>query len=176
VIYAIRAVDTGRIKFGRAASVGKRVRELEVGCPFDLEIVAVADWPDEEEKFIHKLLDKDYVRGEWFLEGQRSEELITLMLKGKEGLDTWIKYSQTMGVRPTREQRLEKQRISRQRAFQASLPKISSLSSTRQSRATEMAHLFTLSLLTWESSTLRSIATSLSTERANGGTLRLVEH
>lgn len=57
MIYAIRAVGTEYIKFGKARSVGKRLAELETGCPHDLEIIAVADWPDEQEKSVHLYLE-----------------------------------------------------------------------------------------------------------------------
>ena len=38
MIYAIRAVGTDYIKFGKAISVGKRLKELECGSAHELSI------------------------------------------------------------------------------------------------------------------------------------------
>jgi hypothetical protein len=53
MIYAIEAVGSGFIKFGKARSVGRRLKELETACPYDLHIIAVADWPDGAETALH---------------------------------------------------------------------------------------------------------------------------
>jgi hypothetical protein len=88
VIYAIRAVGTQYVKVGKATSVGKRLKELEVGCPHDLHIEAVADWPDEEERRLHRYLDQSYVRGEWYRDSARLEDVIGLM-RNPDGLGAW---------------------------------------------------------------------------------------
>lgn len=87
MIYAIRAVGTQFIKFGRAKSVGKRLTELECGSPHELEILAVADWPDEAEKAIHLYLMPILHRREWFLEGNLSQEVLLWMVNGQAGLE-----------------------------------------------------------------------------------------
>src|SRR5678816_3391319 len=79
MIYAIRALGTSYIKFGKAASVGKRLKELETGSPHELYIEAVADWPDEEERRIHRYLIDSYVRREWFEDGDGTNEVIGLL-------------------------------------------------------------------------------------------------
>lgn len=80
MIYAIQAVGTEFIKIGRANSVGKRLKELETGCPHELTIVAVANWPDGAEKAIHRLLAKFNARLEWFINTEETRQVIEWML------------------------------------------------------------------------------------------------
>ena len=87
MIYAIEAVGSGFIKFGRAKSVGKRLKELETACPYDLHIVAVADWPDGAETAIHLHLRSMHQRGEWFMDGELTKEVLSWMLNGQAGLE-----------------------------------------------------------------------------------------
>lgn len=89
MIYAIRAVGTEFIKFGKTKSVGKRLTELEVACPHDLHIEAVANWPDEEERRLHIYLRDHLVRGEWFRECERTWQVIVLLRNERFGLQSW---------------------------------------------------------------------------------------
>lgn len=86
MIYAIRAVGTEYIKFGKAKSVGKRLAELETGCPHDLEILAVADWPDEQERAVHRYLQSQAHRREWFKDGEMAQEVISWMADQENGM------------------------------------------------------------------------------------------
>ena len=88
MIYAIRAVGTEYIKIGKANSVGRRLKELEVASPFELHIEAVADWPDDEERRLHIYLRPHYVRGEWFKDGETLTHVIEL-LRRETGLGEW---------------------------------------------------------------------------------------
>ena len=87
MIYAIEAVGSGYIKFGRARSVGKRLKELECACPHDLHILAVADWPDGAETAVHLYLEPELQRGEWFKDSQLVREVISWMVNGQAGLE-----------------------------------------------------------------------------------------
>ena len=87
MIYAIEAVGSGFIKFGRAKSVGKRLKELETACPHDLHIIAVADWPDGAETALHLHLRPMHERGEWFRDGPITREVLAWMLNGQAGLE-----------------------------------------------------------------------------------------
>lgn len=87
MIYAIEAVGSGFIKFGRAKSVGRRLKELECACPFDLHIIAVADWPDGAETAVHLHLSPMHERGEWFKDGPLTREVLSWMLNGQTGLE-----------------------------------------------------------------------------------------
>jgi hypothetical protein len=84
MIYAIEADRF--IKFGRAANVGKRLAELETGCPFDLTILAAADWPNGAETAIHRLLANHRQRGEWFKDCPEARQIIGWMLNKDVGL------------------------------------------------------------------------------------------
>jgi hypothetical protein len=87
MIYAIEAVGSGFIKFGRAKSVGRRLAELETACPFELNIIAAADWPDGAESALHTYLQPALERGEWFKDGPLIREAIAWMLNGQAGLE-----------------------------------------------------------------------------------------
>ena len=86
MIYAIRAAGTPYIKFGRASSVARRIREMETGCPHDLEVLASADWPDGIEKGIHAYLDDSWQRGEWYMDSDRTAQVIA-WLKAPDGYE-----------------------------------------------------------------------------------------
>jgi hypothetical protein len=66
VIYAIHAVDTEFVKFGKADKIKRRLINLQVSSPHELRVIAQADWPDSAEALIHALLRQSRVRGEWF--------------------------------------------------------------------------------------------------------------
>lgn len=86
MIYAIRAVGTEFVKFGKAKSVGKRLQGLETGCPFELHIEAVADWADGIESAIHQYLAEHCQKFEWFRDSDRTAQVIAWMNAGEDGL------------------------------------------------------------------------------------------
>lgn len=90
MIYAIQAVGTQFIKFGRANSVSRRLSQIETGCPLELNVLAVADWHDGIEKSIHQYLDQHWERGEWFRKSNRTDEIIGFMLDGGAGLEAFL--------------------------------------------------------------------------------------
>lgn len=87
MIYAIEAWGTGFIKFGKSKSIKQRLRELEVGSPFELHIRALAEWPDEAESAIHLFLQADIERGEWYQEGVLTEQVLGWMGSSDYGLE-----------------------------------------------------------------------------------------
>jgi hypothetical protein len=96
VIYAIRAVGTEFVKVGKANSVGKRLKELEVGSPHELHIEAVADWHDAEERRLHRYLRDCCVRGEWFKDSPRLDDVVRLM-RSEDGLEAWRAICESLG-------------------------------------------------------------------------------
>lgn len=87
MIYAMKCESW--IKFGRSCnSVHARLREIRVANPHEVELIAQADWPDEEEELIHVHLTQQHHRGEWFNDGEEAREVIRLMLD-QEGLSKW---------------------------------------------------------------------------------------
>jgi hypothetical protein len=70
-LYVIKAASTGYYKVGKAINPSTRVRRLQTGSPFDLEIVHTVCGEDEIEasrleRRVHELLDPHHLRGEWF--------------------------------------------------------------------------------------------------------------
>ena len=92
MLYAIKAVGTPFVKFGltRGDQIGKRLAQLQVGCPYELALLAIADWPDASERQIHWYLGPLLERGEWFSEGERTSHVLRLMTQGSAGLEALI--------------------------------------------------------------------------------------
>jgi hypothetical protein len=113
VIYAIRAVGTEFVKVGKANSVGKRLKELEVGSPHELHIEAVANWPDHEERRLHRYLNVAYARGEWFRDCPKLDDVIGLM-RSPDGLEAWRVICEALGwLIPTERAALTRKRTKR---------------------------------------------------------------
>lgn len=62
--YFVRARDTDMIKIGRAADVKQRISDLQVACPYPLDLLVsvVGDF----EKHAHKRFKTSRLHGEWF--------------------------------------------------------------------------------------------------------------
>jgi tRNA U38,U39,U40 pseudouridine synthase TruA len=86
VIYAIHAVGTNFVKFGKANNVKRRLAALQTSNPLELRVLAQADWPDSAEARIHALLRHSSVRGEWFSLDKLAVNLVALM-REPDGLD-----------------------------------------------------------------------------------------
>lgn len=79
MIYAIRAVGTNFIKIGYTSkSPLERVRELQTGCPLDLELVACCQGKKTMETWLHwRLLKaKAHHRGEWFTDCDEMRKIV----------------------------------------------------------------------------------------------------
>jgi hypothetical protein len=103
VIYAIRALGTNLIKFGKAKSPESRIAILQTGCPVDLALIAVADWPDSEDFKLHIFLSEDHARGEWFKDGNRAKKALDCMRDIKHGLERWHQLKRKYSVHSIRE-------------------------------------------------------------------------
>ena len=88
MIYAIKAKGTRYIKFGKSKRMDRRMAQMNVSTPFDLELLAVADWPDGEEARVHAFLRRDWIKGEWFQISERTSRVVTL-LQSSIGLELW---------------------------------------------------------------------------------------
>ena len=94
MIYAIRAVGTPFVKLGVSVGIGhkmQRIATLQTGCPFELVLIAQADWPNIEERRIHSRLKRLglHARGEWFKDEGETNVIIDLLRDGRIGLDAW---------------------------------------------------------------------------------------
>lgn len=79
VIYAIHALGTDFVKFGKASHVGRRLSGLQTSSPFELRLLASANWPNYAESQIFRLAKRERVRGEWYRLGRLSINIISLM-------------------------------------------------------------------------------------------------
>ena len=88
MIYAIEALGSGFVKFGYSgAGVNERLNTMQTGCPYELVVRAVAEWPSDTEFAIHLHLSEEHERGEWFRLGPKAQAVIEAMNLG--GLWAW---------------------------------------------------------------------------------------
>lgn len=67
-VYVIKC-DAGPIKVGMSDKPQKRLVDLQVACPFELELTHIADCKghaSEIESAAHHFLSANHLRGEWF--------------------------------------------------------------------------------------------------------------
>jgi phage anti-repressor protein len=67
-VYAIQEFESGKLKIGISANPNTRLKQLQVGNPNKLRIVAIRKAPNRfhTEKQFHKNAEKYHIRGEWF--------------------------------------------------------------------------------------------------------------
>lgn len=66
-VYFIQADRGGPIKIGVAKDVEARLRDLQVGNPFELRVVGqIPNAGQALERRLHSLLERHRIRGEWF--------------------------------------------------------------------------------------------------------------
>jgi len=72
-VYAIKEVETGRVKIGISKNPAERIRQLQTGNPNRLEIAGIVEASNgfSDEKLIHKKLSNMRIRGEWFDPGKK---------------------------------------------------------------------------------------------------------
>ena len=80
MIYAIRAIGTEYVKFGYTgeAEAKSRLRDLQVGSPHELQLIASGPGELALERKIHRRLKKagEHVRGEWFTYGKEAYKIV----------------------------------------------------------------------------------------------------
>jgi len=70
-LYVIQMAVTGDFKVGRSADVTRRLGELQTACPQRLRVLLVAQDKGDEERRVHRALERFSVRyggAEWFQE------------------------------------------------------------------------------------------------------------
>lgn len=65
-VYFIRMGDDGPVKIGIAKDPQGRLRDLQVGCPFPLKLLATVSGGMEKEQRLHEELQEFRMEGEWF--------------------------------------------------------------------------------------------------------------
>ncbi len=64
-LYVVRAGQF--VKIGSTVDPIKRLSQLQVGCPYKIQLVAVFPGTRKDEKELHRIFKKDRFRGEWFV-------------------------------------------------------------------------------------------------------------
>jgi hypothetical protein len=108
MIYAIQVIGAPfkpYTKFGKSNDPASRLVQHQTSSPFQVVLLASADWPDAEEAKIHKYLEKYHVRGEWFAAGRRTSLVIDL-LQQEDGLSIWLRTAASNQLGPGTKRRL----------------------------------------------------------------------
>lgn len=79
-LYAMRCEHA--VKFGVAIKPLDRLADMQVSCPFKIELIASIRCDTKMETIVHKALASDWIRGEWFRSNDRIEQLIAIMRRG----------------------------------------------------------------------------------------------
>lgn len=66
VYFAECMTDGGPIKIGLASDVGRRLGEVQVGCPYPIELMGTVPGGREGERLFHRLFSAFRIHGEWF--------------------------------------------------------------------------------------------------------------
>lgn len=66
MIYLIGNTQKEVCKIGYSAAPEKRLAQLQTGCPFSLELLAVQEGSFTEERILHNMLKNEKLEGEWF--------------------------------------------------------------------------------------------------------------
>jgi Meiotically up-regulated gene 113 len=70
------------VKIGISAEPELRLRALQTGYPFELEVLAQCHGGEGTEEMVHKLFQKEKLRGEWFKRSKRVRTFIDMISCG----------------------------------------------------------------------------------------------
>lgn len=67
-IYIINAYRTNFVKIGYTNNLTRRIKEIQIGCPYKLNLIFFLQTKDYKliEKSLHNKFKQDKIRGEWF--------------------------------------------------------------------------------------------------------------
>jgi prophage antirepressor-like protein len=65
-VYLIHAKKNNAVKIGTSTNVQKRLKHLQISCPFKLDLLYVVDGGYRLEARLHSEFDEYRIRGEWF--------------------------------------------------------------------------------------------------------------
>lgn len=72
-VYMIGSTGTGMVKLGYSKDPGKRLKELQTGNPYTIEVLATVPGSIELEQVLHVWFADLAYRGEWFCFPQRDQ-------------------------------------------------------------------------------------------------------
>ena len=96
-IYVIEESGNGYVKIGISNEPSRRLADMQTGSPYDLTLLLVLEVEDAAvtESFLHEVLEKFRIRGEWF-DGSCLNDPIFSMYEKKQ-VD---QYSPSTNIRP----------------------------------------------------------------------------
>ena len=80
-VYIIGSLHFGFVKIGYSKDVRKRLKQIQTGCPFELDIIARFPGTVAIEKSLHDKYDEYRLRGEWFKYEGKLKEAIENQIK-----------------------------------------------------------------------------------------------
>lgn len=84
VVYVVQPESLQRVKIGSAKNVGKRIVDLQIGCPLRLRLVAQMVCIKSMEFMIHQAFEAERLHGEWFELSPRLIDFIGHMRTGNK--------------------------------------------------------------------------------------------
>lgn len=79
-IYFVQMLnEDGFIKIGFSNNVKKRIGSLQVGMPYELEVVVILDAYSEIEGIVHDFFIERWIRGEWFAPCRDMDNYINIL-------------------------------------------------------------------------------------------------
>lgn len=90
-VYLIECVGSDFYKIGYATNPEQRVKELQIGCPYELRMVNSFPGGINEERELHARYNNSAIRGEWFQISKSSLEIYKFM-----SLEKWMPYADFM--------------------------------------------------------------------------------
>lgn len=66
VVYFIGSIEFGYVKIGMTSEIKQRLKQVQILCPFDVEILKIVDGGRHIEDKYHKQFSNLNTRGEWF--------------------------------------------------------------------------------------------------------------
>jgi hypothetical protein len=69
----------GFVKIGRAKNVGQRLAEMQTGNPYEMRVWKIFYDKGYLEQQVHKVLQVDKVRGEWFKITELTNDVIRML-------------------------------------------------------------------------------------------------
>jgi hypothetical protein len=83
MIYVVWAKGTNYIKLGytKDATANRRMSQLQIGCPYELELVVFAEGTESDEWEFHHILTNAgrHLRGEWFTWGPEADKIVRVL-------------------------------------------------------------------------------------------------
>ncbi len=86
-VYFVEALGLDMVKIGAARDVDRRLRQLQVGCPVELKLLAQTSGGEIAEVALHRRFEKSHVRGDWFRKDNEISAFLNSELYAKLSVD-----------------------------------------------------------------------------------------